>query len=187
MTLPYENATSGSGALDEIRKVLTRFGCSRFGTMTDNELGELLVQFTYRTRDVTVDRERVRVTARVTRRRDARAGAEHRDVLDADEPRGTQCRRPRVERDGEEPDSKPYMRVQYPTAHGYVDRKWPIPDRETGALKRLAKILHACNERRFIDDALGAAYPNMQDLKFYIQGDPRGAARAAGCWVAGQC
>lgn len=54
MTLPYENATSGSGALDEIRKVLTRFGCSRFGTMTDNELGELLVQFTYRTRDVTV-------------------------------------------------------------------------------------------------------------------------------------
>lgn len=42
MALPYENATSGSGALDEIRKVLTRFGCSRFGTMTDNELGELL-------------------------------------------------------------------------------------------------------------------------------------------------
>ena len=54
MTLPYENATSGAGALDEIRKVLTRFGCSRFGTMTDNEMGELMVQFTYRTRDVTV-------------------------------------------------------------------------------------------------------------------------------------
>lgn len=54
MSLPYENATSGSGALDDIRKVLTRFGCSRFGTMTDNELGELLVQFSYRGRDVTV-------------------------------------------------------------------------------------------------------------------------------------
>jgi hypothetical protein len=54
VSLPYENATSGSGALDEIRKVLTRFGCSRFGTMTDNERGELLVQFTYRGRDVTV-------------------------------------------------------------------------------------------------------------------------------------
>lgn len=54
MSLPYENATSGAGALDEIRKVLTRFGCSRFGTMTDNEMGELMVQFTYRTRDVTV-------------------------------------------------------------------------------------------------------------------------------------
>lgn len=54
MSLPYENATSGAGALDEIRKVLTRFGCSRFGTMTDNELGELMVQFSYRGRDVTV-------------------------------------------------------------------------------------------------------------------------------------
>jgi len=54
MALPYENATSGSAALDDIRKVLTRFGCSRFGTMTDNALGELLVQFTYRGRDVTV-------------------------------------------------------------------------------------------------------------------------------------
>jgi len=39
MSLPYENATSGAGALDEIRKTLTRFGCARFGTMTDNEAG----------------------------------------------------------------------------------------------------------------------------------------------------
>lgn len=54
MSLPYENATSGSGALDDIRKVLTRFGCSRFGTMTDNAIGELIVQFTYRDRNVTV-------------------------------------------------------------------------------------------------------------------------------------
>jgi len=54
MPLPYENATSGSAALDDIRKVLTRFGCSRFGTMTDNEAGELIVQFTYRERNVTV-------------------------------------------------------------------------------------------------------------------------------------
>ena len=54
MSLPYENSTSGAGALDEIRKVLTRFGCSRFGTMTDNAKGELIVQFTYRDRDVTV-------------------------------------------------------------------------------------------------------------------------------------
>jgi hypothetical protein len=54
MALPYEKASSGAGALDDIRKVLTRFGCSRFGTMTDNEAGELIVQFTYRGRDVTV-------------------------------------------------------------------------------------------------------------------------------------
>lgn len=52
MALPYENATSGGGALDEIRKVLTKFGCARFGTFTDNEAGELIVQFSFRGRDV---------------------------------------------------------------------------------------------------------------------------------------
>ena len=54
MSLPYENASSGTAALDDIHKVLTRFGCARFGTMTDNEKGELLVQFTYRGKDVSV-------------------------------------------------------------------------------------------------------------------------------------
>ena len=49
MSLPYENATSGANALDEIGKVLTRFG-----TMTDNEAGELLVQFSRRGKDVSV-------------------------------------------------------------------------------------------------------------------------------------
>ncbi|OEZ92145.1 hypothetical protein JAB9_47100 [Janthinobacterium sp. HH107] len=49
MSLPYENATSGANALDEIGKVLTRFG-----TMTDNEAGELLVQFSHRGKDVSV-------------------------------------------------------------------------------------------------------------------------------------
>lgn len=53
MPLPYENATSGGAALEEIRKLLTKFGCARFGTMTDTENGELVVQFTYRGRDVT--------------------------------------------------------------------------------------------------------------------------------------
>lgn len=53
MSLPYENATSGGAALEEIRKVLTKYGCSRFGTMTDTENGELLVQFSHRGRDVT--------------------------------------------------------------------------------------------------------------------------------------
>lgn len=54
MGLPYENATSGAGALEEIGKVLKRFGCTRFGTMTDSAAGELIVQFTVRGRDVTV-------------------------------------------------------------------------------------------------------------------------------------
>lgn len=53
MTLPYENATSGGTALEDIRKLLTRFGCQRFGTMTDAEHGELIVQFTYRGKNVT--------------------------------------------------------------------------------------------------------------------------------------
>jgi len=54
MSLPYENATSGQKALDELRKVLTTFGCSKFGTMTDSELAEVLVQFEYRGRQVQV-------------------------------------------------------------------------------------------------------------------------------------
>lgn len=53
MPLPYEKATSGGAALEEIRKVLTKFGCARFGTMTDTEAGELIVQFSFRGRDVT--------------------------------------------------------------------------------------------------------------------------------------
>ncbi len=38
-------------------------------------------------------------------------------------------------------------------------RRWPIPDRETGALKRLSAIM--------------VRYP---ELRAYVQGDPRGAA-----------
>jgi hypothetical protein len=52
--LPYASATSGDKALAELSSILTRFGCTRFGTMTDNEAGELIVQFSYRGRDVSV-------------------------------------------------------------------------------------------------------------------------------------
>lgn len=54
MALPYENSTSGANALEEIGKILTRFGCARYGHMTDNENGHLLVQFTHRGADVSV-------------------------------------------------------------------------------------------------------------------------------------
>ncbi len=54
MSLPYENSTSGANALEEIGKILTRFGCARYGHMTDNEAGHLLVQFTHRGTDVSV-------------------------------------------------------------------------------------------------------------------------------------
>lgn len=52
MGLPYENSSSGTAAIEEIRKILNRFGCQRFGVMTDNEKGELIIQFTYRDRDI---------------------------------------------------------------------------------------------------------------------------------------
>lgn len=65
-----------------------------------------------------------------------------------------------IERDGDEDDSPPFMRVQYPMPGGkYVDQRWPIADKETGARKRMAKIL--------------ARYPK---LSAYVQTDPRGCA-----------
>lgn len=54
MTLPYSSATSGTAALEEVSKILKGFGCTRFGTMTDTAAGELIVQFTVDSRDVTV-------------------------------------------------------------------------------------------------------------------------------------
>jgi 4-hydroxyphenylpyruvate dioxygenase-like putative hemolysin len=54
MPLPYENATSGNKALDDLSKILTEFGCTTFGTMTDTEKGEVMVQFKYRQRQVMV-------------------------------------------------------------------------------------------------------------------------------------
>lgn len=43
--LPYENATSGERALGEIQKILRAFGCTKFGSMIDDEVGEVIVQF----------------------------------------------------------------------------------------------------------------------------------------------
>lgn len=54
MALPYENSTSGQNAINDMQKVLQRFGCSSFGHMMDYEHGELLVQFKWRDRAVSV-------------------------------------------------------------------------------------------------------------------------------------
>lgn len=54
MSLPYENATSGDKAIGEIQKILSRFGCQAFGHMTDYENQELLVQFKWRNKQVSV-------------------------------------------------------------------------------------------------------------------------------------
>lgn len=45
MTLPYQNATTGHRAIEEIQKILKGFGCSKFATGEDFESGELFIQF----------------------------------------------------------------------------------------------------------------------------------------------
>jgi len=52
MSLPYENATSGNNAINDIQKMLRNFGCQRFGTGEDFATGELHVQFEHRGRQV---------------------------------------------------------------------------------------------------------------------------------------
>ncbi|MBD8634762.1 hypothetical protein [Stenotrophomonas sp. CFBP 13725] len=52
MSLPYENATSGSNAINDIQKMLRAFGCQRFATGEDYDTGELFIQFEHRGRQV---------------------------------------------------------------------------------------------------------------------------------------
>jgi hypothetical protein len=78
-----------------------------------------------------------------------------------------------IERD-ENGEGKPYLRVQYPTASGYVDRRTPIPDREKGALKRLAAIIAAHNSRG--RETGPHTIERNPQVSAYIQTDPRGAA-----------
>jgi hypothetical protein len=52
VSLPYENASSGNNAINEIQKMLRGFGCQKFGTGEDFETGELFVQFEHHGRMV---------------------------------------------------------------------------------------------------------------------------------------
>jgi hypothetical protein len=52
VTVPYENASSGGAARDEIVKLLRRFGCESVGFMDDFAESTLLLQFTHRGRQV---------------------------------------------------------------------------------------------------------------------------------------
>jgi len=54
VSLPYENSTTGERALSDIQKLLRGFGCSKFGSMVDDEAKEIMVQFEYRGRPVSV-------------------------------------------------------------------------------------------------------------------------------------
>lgn len=54
MPLPYENATSGKAAVEEMRKLLQGFGAASFGVMEDFAAGEVIVQFVWRERRVSI-------------------------------------------------------------------------------------------------------------------------------------
>jgi hypothetical protein len=51
-SVPYEGATSGASARDEITKVLRRFGCESVGFMDDFDKHEILLAFTQRGRNI---------------------------------------------------------------------------------------------------------------------------------------
>lgn len=55
MSIPYATATSGDRALTELQKILAKFGCQSFGTMTNIEKGAIIVQFTWRSRTVSLE------------------------------------------------------------------------------------------------------------------------------------
>ena len=52
MTIPYAAATSDMRAREEIKKILTRFGCESIGFMDDMKEHEVLLAFTHRGRQV---------------------------------------------------------------------------------------------------------------------------------------
>lgn len=52
MTVPYENATSGMKARDELTTILKRFGCENVGFMDDFANGTVLLAFSHRGRSV---------------------------------------------------------------------------------------------------------------------------------------
>lgn len=52
MTVPYEGATSGGNARDEVVKLLRRFGCESVGFMDDFEEHSVLLAFRHRGRPI---------------------------------------------------------------------------------------------------------------------------------------
>lgn len=54
-SIPYETATSGDRALVECQRMLSKFGCQSFGTMTDAERCLTIVQFKWRDRQISLE------------------------------------------------------------------------------------------------------------------------------------
>lgn len=80
-----------------------------------------------------------------------------------------------IERD--EKTGKPFWVSEFGARWGMTARtRRPIADRETGALRRLQKIMRDVNERRFVGDIASTLDAHCDDLTAYIQTDPRGAA-----------
>lgn len=52
MSIPYETATAGERAINELQKTLAAFGCQSFGVMTDQERQVMIVAFKWRDRQV---------------------------------------------------------------------------------------------------------------------------------------
>jgi hypothetical protein len=76
-----------------------------------------------------------------------------------------------IQRDGDDGDGKPFWHSV--TLLGNTRSRWPIADRETGARKRLVRIISDRNRRV---TGSGAAALEPGGVSAYIQGDPRGAA-----------
>lgn len=55
MSIPYESATAGDRAINELQKTLAAFGCQSFGTMTDQERMVMIVAFKWRDRQVNLE------------------------------------------------------------------------------------------------------------------------------------
>jgi hypothetical protein len=83
-----------------------------------------------------------------------------------------------IQREGKDGDGKPFWHWSENWQRGGKPEPVPVPDRETGARKRLARIIAARNVRTAGADSTDAAYPCGTRLfvSAYIQTDPRGAA-----------
>ncbi len=81
MALPYERSTTGDRAIGEMQKLLRAFGCTKFGHMTDDVAGTLLVQFEHRGRQVCVTASAKGYAAAYLRHHKVKGDANERKAL----------------------------------------------------------------------------------------------------------
>jgi hypothetical protein len=55
MSIPYASTTSGEKALRDAQKILTQFGCNKFGHWIDTDVGSVTVQFEWQGRAVQIE------------------------------------------------------------------------------------------------------------------------------------